>query len=804
MLDDIRFGARTFLRNPGFAALAGLTLALGIAANTAMFSVVNGVLLRPLPFADPDRIVVINTPSAARTDGSHSARDFEDLIREQQSFSALAGYRTDLFAVVAPTGQALQFEGVHVTAGFFDVFGVSAAAGRAFTMEADRRAGGSRVVISGKAAAALAADPESLVGQSVQVNSVSTLIVGVMPNAFSFPDDDTDVWLLASQDVPPSPLGDATTDRELRYFHAVARLRSDRSAAAIQGDLDRIAAQLNAQRQADAEPRRLTVTPLHDDMVEGVSAAIVILQIGVGVVLLIACVNISSLLIARTTGRQRELAVRAALGAGRLRILRQLLTESLLLGVVGGALGLLCGQWGVSALIRVLPDTLPRVGEVAVDGTVAVVTLVAAVLASVLFGAVPALQASTTSAAGVLRATDGRTMTGRSMSRSALVVVEVALTLVLLVAAGLLSSSLSRLQEVDPGFDAAGVTVGNIGIPQTRYADGDQQSAFYRRLLEELATRGEFESVATGFPAPLSGDNASGTFSIVGRSTPAGAERPFAHLNNASPGFFRTMGIPIVEGRGFEDGDLTGPPVAVVSATLARKYWPTEGALGRQLTFDEDSTDPPFTIVGVSGDVRQLGLRDEAPPLIYFPYTQFPLPFATVAVKSAVPDDVAAAGLTAAVRAVDPDAPLPNIRSLRSVVDQSLADDRFRAFVFGVLAFVALALAAVGVYGLVSYSVAQHTREIGIRVALGASPRQVLTSTVSTGATLALLGVGVGLIGAWFAAQALSRFLFGVGAADPATFVGVSAILIVVAMCASYLPARRALRVDPVTALRAE
>lgn len=801
MLDDFRIGLRTFVRKPGFAALAVVTLALGIAANTAMFSVVNGVLLRPLPFPDPDRVVVVNMPSPARANGSHSAPDFLDLARAQQSFTALAGYRADLFAVISPTEDALQFEGAHVTAAFFDVFGMAAEAGRPLTSSADADAGGGRAVLSHAAAARMAEDVSTLVGTSLKVNGVSTLIVGVMPAAFNVPED-AGIWMLSATDVPPSPLGGATDDRELRYFQAVARVFPDRSDAAVEGDLNRIADDLNRQRGADAEPRRITVTPLHDQMVGSVRGAILILQMGVGVVLLIACVNISSLLIARTTGRQRELAVRAAMGARGARLIRQLLTESVILGVVGGALGLLLGQWAVTALVGMLPSNLPRTGDIAIDGTVAIATLVAAMTASVLFGALPAMQASRTSAAMVLRATDGRTMTSRSRSRSVLVVLEVALTLVLLVAAGLLSSTLAHLQRVESGFDVNQVTVGNFGIPQTRYPDSSAQIAFYRRLTDALEQRSEFSSAALAFPAPLGAENASGTFNVVGRPTPPGGERPFGYLNSISPDYFTTMGIPIVEGRPFSAGDLGDVRVAIVSEATARRYFPDGDALGGEISFDEG--DPPFTIVGISGDVRQLGLREEPPALIYFPYSQFPLPFMTLSVKSALPDGLVAEALAAVLKDVDAELPAPSIRTLSSVIDRSLADARFRTFVFGVLAFVALALAAVGVYGLVSYSVAQQTRDIGIRVALGASPRQVLSTIVIGGAVLALTGVGLGLVGAWFAVRGLTSFLFGVGATDPAVFVGVSVVLLAVALLASYLPARRALRVDPMIALRAD
>jgi putative ABC transport system permease protein len=433
---------------------------------------------------------------------------------------------------------------------------------------------------------------------------------------------------------------------------------------------------------------------------------------------------------------------------------------------------------------------------------VAVATLLAAMVASIVFGALPALQASRTRAAMVLRATDGRTTTSRSRSRSALVVLEIALTLVLLVAAGLLSSTLAQLQRVDSGYAVDQVTVGRFTIPQTRYPDSDAQIAFYRRLTEALDTRPEFTSAALGFPAPLAGQNASGHFTVVGQATPPGDERPFGHINSVSPGFFKTMGIPILAGRAFEARDLGESKVAIISQTAARRYWPDTDPVGRQLRFDEGES--PFTIVGVTGDVRQLGLREDPPALVYFPYTQFPLPFMTLAARSPLSDAAVATALIDVLQQVDAELPVPNVQTLASLIDRSLADARFRTFVFGVLAMVALALAAVGVYGLVSYSVSQQTREIGIRVALGASPRQVLRTIVLGGALLALAGVAVGLVGALFVVRSLASFLFGVGTTDPTVFISVSLVLLAVATLASYLPARRALRVDPMTALRTE
>ena len=803
MLDDLRIGARAFLRQPGFAVLAIVTLAVGIAANTAMFSVVNGVLLQPLPFTDPDRVVVLQTSSPTREDSSHSATDFREIVREQQSLVALGGHRQDVFSVSLDSGQARLFQGSHVTPGFFDVFGVSAVAGRLFTAAADANAGGHRVVLRRQAALQLGSDVNEVIGRTVKVNSVSHEIIGVVADRFRVPEN-AELWILSATDVPPSPVPGENADRDMRYFQAAARVRADLSEAAVQADLARVAALLNGRRRPESESRRLVALPMQEELVGPVRPAIMMLQAGVGLVLLIACVNISSLLIARTSGRERELAVRAALGARGTRLMRQLLTESLILGGAGGALGLLLGQWGVTGLLRVLPRNVPRTDTIAIDGTVAVVTILTAMIASVVFGALPALHASRANASAVLRSSGSRTATSRSGSRSVLVVAEIALTMVLLVSAGLLAGSLAQIEAVDPGFTAEGAVVAPIAIPQSRYPTADAQSAGYARLLEALSARPELGASAIGFPGPLQGDNASGTFVIPGRVITKEADRPFAHLNAVSPRYFDAMGIPIRAGRAFTDADLTGPPTVIISETMARRHWPDGDALGRSLSFEDDGSEA-FRIVGISGDVRQLGLRKDAPPLVFFPYTRFPLPFTNIVVRTDVSESVVRAAIGDVLKAVDSELPLPTqMRSLPDIVSRSVADARFRSLMFSVLGLVALALATVGVYGLVSYSVAQQTREIGIRVALGAAPRQIVTTVVKEGAVLGVLGVAFGLGGAWFATRALEGFLFGVGSADLTTFAAAGGLLVAVALLASYLPARRAMRVEPTVALRAD
>lgn len=808
MLNDLRYAVRTLFKNPGFTLVAVITLALGIGANTAIFSVVNGVLLRPLPFHEPDRIVRVSTSTADEPRSNHSAGEFIDLRREQQSLQAVAGYRPLPFTVAARTGEASQLVGAFVTAEFFDVFGVPAAIGRRFSGAEDTAPGDRRVVLSRRAWKQLYGERSDAVGLPLRVNGQVHTLVGVLPSQAEWPAG-ADIWVLSEREVPPSPLDlpQEAADREVRYFEAVARLKPGVTLAQAQQDVSRVATLLHARDAPTAARRDFRLFDLREDIVGDVRFGLLLLQAAVGLVLVIACANVSSLLIARATGRRRELAIRAALGAGRGRLVRQLLTESALLGITGGLAGLLVGAWMIGLLTRVLPDTVPRGGEISLDRVVALVTILAAIGTGLLFGVLPALQASQTQAQTALKQGGDRGGTSgmRALGRSTLVVAEVALTLVLLAGAGLLLNSLLRLQRVESGLRPENATVVGLVIPQSRYPTAAAQIGLYRRLLEGLGSRAGIQAVGIGFPGPLRGDNASGTLTIEGREATSPSDRPFANLGSVSGGFFAAMGIPIMAGRSFADSDgAKAPPVAIASAALARKYWPGENPIGKHLRFDDEAAAPWSTIVGVVGDVRQLGLHQDPPPILYLPYQQFPLPFTNITIRSSAPAGAIASLVRAELAAIDPDLPPGDTNALQAVLDESIAQPRFRTMLLTAFALAALLLAAVGVYGLISYSVVQRTREIGIRVALGAQPRQVLGQIMREGLLLAVAGVGLGLLGSLLAARVLSTFLFGVGAADPLTFGSVALLLLAVACLATYVPSRRALQVDPVTALRGD
>jgi putative ABC transport system permease protein len=793
----MRYAFRTLLQTPGFSIVAIATIALGIAANTAIFSVVNAVLLRPLPFRDESRIVKVLTSTADEPKSNHSAGDFLDIERNNRTFEALAGFRADVAAVAVNPGEPKQLQALWVTSSFFDVFRTPAALGRTFSRAQNATPGERLVVLSDATWQQLFGTDAGAVGRRIRINGEAYTVAAVMPRGFQWPEG-TPMWMLSPKPVPPSPLDikdqDPLTNRDVRYFEAVGRLKPGVSLAGAQQDLHLLAMAFQQQHPDSSGGRDIRAVPVREDLTGGVRDALLVIQGAVGLVLLIA----------RATGKRRELAIRAALGAGRGHLLRQLLAESVVLGLAGGVTGLLLSAWLVVLLVRVLPGGLPRADTITLDRTVAIVTVVASLVTGLLFGILPALQASRAKAGEVIKNAGERGST-RARGRAVLVIVEIALTLVLLVGASLLGASFLHLQRVDPGFNAEHVTIAELGVPQTRYPKGSDQTRLYHRLLEGLSQRPELQAVGVGFPGPLHGASASGTFYIEGRSSTTRADKPFAHVGMVSGKYFAAMGIPLLAGRAFTDRDgQDAPGIAIVSAALAKRYWPGENPVGKRLRFDDKATEPWITVVGLIGDVRQLGLAEAPPTLLYFPYEQFALPFTTVAVRSSLPEGAVTSLLRAQLAAIDPDLPFGDTSSLQSVLTQSVDEPRFRAMLIGLFALLALILAAVGVYGLISYTVTQRTREIGIRVALGAAPRQVLLPVVREGITLALAGIGIGLVGALLAARALSSFLFGVGASDPLTFAGVALLLLAVATAASYVPSRRALRVDPMVALRAE
>jgi putative ABC transport system permease protein len=805
MSNDLKYALRSLLKNPGFAIVAILTLTLGVGANTAIFSVVNGVLLRPLPFADPDSIVQVwvTSPDEPRT--NHSAGDFLDLQRGNRTLAKLAGYRQDPVTISVDGSDPVGVRAVIVTADYFDVFGVPPVAGRTSYGSGSGASAPSVVLNEAAWARHLGSDPNA-VGRAIRINDVPHTIVGIMPRSFDYPDR-SNLWVLSPKPVPPPSIevpGDLLTNRDVQYFLGVARLKPGVSIDQAEADLSTITKRLAEQFPKSHARRGVALQRLHEQIVGDVQRTILVLLAAVGAVLLIGCANIASLLLARASGREREFAVRAALGASRGQLIRQLIAESLLLGAGGGLLGIFAGSWAIALLRRLLPAGTPRVEEITLDATVMSAAMAVALLSALVFGIVPALQASRADASGALHEGDrGSSAGGRQARTRVLVVAEVAVTLVLLVTAGLLVNSFVRLQRVDPGFSVDQVTLVGAVLPTTKYPDGRRQVAFYEAVLENLDGRSDVPSAAVVFPSPLNRSQASSTFVIEGRD-PSRAEKPFASFASISPNYFRTIGIPLVAGRTFTPRDRAPlPPVVIVNAALARRYWPNEHAVGQRMRLGDDD-EQWMTVVGVVGDSRSLGLDQAPAPMFYLPIYQMPLPFMSIVVRSAAGTAAVASAVRSAQRAVDADLPLGTVRPLRDVVNAAVAEPRFRTTLVGAFAVMALVLAAVGVYGLISYGVAMRTREIGIRVALGAQPRQVLLPVIREGLMLTIAGIMLGALGSLAATRLLAGLLFEVDATDPLTFILAALALLTTGLIASYVPSRRTLNVDPLTALRAE
>ncbi len=809
MRNDIRYTIRSLSHAPGFTLVAVLTLAIGIGANTAIFSVVNGILLRPLPYPDSTQLVQVWSSSAPDPKSALAPADFLDFERGNHSFTALAGYRDDALTIAVPGGEPIRVQGARVTAAYFETLGMTAALGRTFTHDADARAGEPLIVLSHTLwAQQFASDPQ-VAGRRVRIDGVPHTIAGVMPGAFNFPEG-CQAWVLSPKPVPLPPMdvpGDLLTNRDVHYFRALGRLKPPVTADVARADLATIAEDL-AQRFPESNGGRgIGIEPLHDTIVGNVRLALFLLLGAVGLVLLIACANIASLLLARASGRQREFAIRAALGAARSRLVRQLITESLMLGGMGGIAGLLLGYWAIALLLSIMPDGIPRVDQIELDARVAAVTIVTAFASALLFGVIPALHASRADASLALRDADRATTGGRqrARTRAALVLAEIALTCILLVSSGLLLNSLMRLQHVDPGFRTDRVTLISLPVPLARYPDGKRQVAFYRQTLEALEQRPEIQSAAILFPSPIEGRNAQGTLTIEGQPVLKRADRPFAALASISEKYFQTLGIPLVEGRAFTKYDRDpAPAVAIVNATFARKYFAGQDPVGHRVRFSEEGGDDWITIVGVAADSRNVGLKDPPTPLLYLPYDTFPLAYLSIATRSTAGSGVVASIARREVKKIDPDMGIDRIVPLSDVVQGSVAEPRFRTLLLTAFAMIGLVLAAVGLFGLMSFTVVQRTREIGIRIALGARPQQVVGPVVREGLLLAAAGLALGLAGSFAATRFLAAFLFDVHRTDLATYAAVAAVLLGVAFVATYIPSRRAARIDPITALRTD
>jgi putative ABC transport system permease protein len=800
---DLRYAARGLRARPGFATVVLLTLALGIGANTAIFTVVDAALLRSLPYADADRLVHLWESSPTGTDRAEASYpDFVDWQRGQSVFDGLGGYQTN---AVALTGRdvPLMVLVTYVTPGFFDVLRVRAAVGRTFHEGHDRI--GDRAVVVGHAfwQRELGGDPR-VVGQTITLGGTPHMVIGVLPSDFHFARaEGGDVWVLTDLSRP------YMTRRGVHWLYTIARMKDGVTLPQARVAMTAVARGI-AERHPDTHTgRSATIVPLRDEFVRGIRPLLLVLLSAVSLVLLVACANVAGLLMARASARQQELAVRAALGAGRARIVQQLLTESVLLAALGGALAVLLAQGGVRALVNALPEqqrlAMPYLAHLGIDLRVLGYALLIALVTGVMFGLVPAVQASRPALAPTLKA-GGRTTGGqRRTTRNALIIGEFALTLVLLVGAGLLTQSLVRLLRIDPGFRPHRVLTAAVLLPQTKYPQSTRILAFFDELTTRTRALPGVTAVGLTSRLPLDWGNST-VYVVAGKLLPTPRERPVASAREVSSGYFETMGIPLIDGRDFTEQDgPNAPRVIVVNQALVRQQFRGKSAVGERVAFNSEGRGPFYTIAGVVGNVPIAQLDETPTPTIYFPHQQQAENGMFLVVRTAGDPAKVAAALRAVVRSIDPELPLAAVSTMeRNIANsQSVFMRRYSMLLVGAFALLALVLSVVGIYGVISYGVVQRTQELGVRVALGAQRRDIVLMVLRDGAVLAAGGVVIGGLAALWLTRFLRSLLFGIQATDPLTYVAVASLLVGVALLASYLPARRATRVDPLLALRA-
>jgi putative ABC transport system permease protein len=795
---DLRYAVRMLLKNPGFTLIAVITLALGVGATTAIFSVVNAVLLRPLPFSDSERLVDLNETfkhGSGSGLGSVSVPTLEDWQRQSDVFQGIASYWFTNFNLQLGDNPQ-RVSGVNVSANYFNVLGVSPALGRAF-LPGEDSAGNDRVVIlsDGLWRSSFNADPR-IINRQVPLNGQNYTVVGVMPPDLASLYRSVQLW---------SPLVFTEKehgDRGNHKYSVIGRLKPGITLTQAREQMDVIARRLEQQYQKYQNGRGVSVT-LVEERVANLRPALLMMMAAVGFVLLIACTNVANLLLARAAGRYREIAIRSALGAGSLRLVRQFLTEGLLLSILGGTLGVGLAWWGIGLLGTLAFPFLPRSQDIRIDSRVLLFTLLVSVGTSVIFGLVPALQSARINVQDALKDRSNSSSLGGWL-RSLLVVAEIAAAFVLLIGAGLLIRSFVRLRQVDPGLKTENVMTAKLSLPREKYGDADSATRFDEQVLRRVAGLPGVDAAAIVSHLPVEEAGFNGDVTIEGKTYPNN-QGPIAELRVVSPDYFRATSIPLLRGRFFTDQDRgDSQPVVIINETMAKQIWPGEDPIGKRVF-----QDPKATVVGIIADVRTYGLANKPFAEIYAPYTLKGFwPDMRWNMRLVVRSRLDEAGLAAALRrevqAVDAAQPVYDVRMMDAVIERTMLDRRLNMTLLAVFAALALTLALIGIYGVMSYTVAQQTREIGIRVALGAQSRAILKLVVGRGMFMTSLGLLIG-VGASFA---LTRFirtlLFGITATDPLTFVGVAVLLITVALLACYIPARRAAKVDPLVALRYE
>ena len=818
LLQDLRYGLRTLRKSPGFTVIALFTLALGIGANTAIFSIVNAVLLKPLPFPESEKLMFMT--SAFEKQGvtrnfATSYADFLDWRSTAKSFTAMASYHQDSFTL-AGMDQPLHVSGETVSGDFFSILGTQPLLGRGFTRD-EEKPGTRVVVLSHDLWQSAFHGDRGIIGRAITLYKDSYTVVGVMPSGFAFPLDaePPKLWRTLAvdsetKDPKNSPAATSPEQRGAHFLQVVARLKPDVPMDRAREEMNVIARGL-AKQYPDTNSKFTAVglTSELDHLVGKTRPRMVILLISVGVVLLIACMNVANLLLVRASRRNREIALRAALGAKRIRVVRQMLTESFVLALGGAIIGIPIAMWALKLFIALNAQNLPRIQNAGLDGNVLLFTAVIALLTSVVFGLVPALRASSPNLTEFMKEGRGTTASGSHQRlRGALVVMETAGGLVLLVVAGLLLRSFHRLLSVDPGLNPKNVLTLTFDLPDAKYND-QQQMDFYTQLVSRAANLPGVVSAGAVTPLPLSGNNAMITFQIEGRPVPK-SEEPSADIEIASPGFFKTLNIPMLRGRDFSERDDTkAPGVVVVNEAFAHKYFPNEDAVGKHITPGAaNSGKPPVReIIAVVGNVKNRSLESEEAPIYYVPSTQLNFGSMAVCLRTSNDPHSVVSAVRSVVSSMDPDLPVYDIKTMEEYLASSVATQRFNAMLLEAFAGLALLLTGIGLYGVIAYAVAQRTHEIGVRMTLGASRSQVVQMVLKSGLQLTGIGVATGLVLSLVAAKfatSFSSLLFGIKSTDVVTFSAVVGMVTAVSLLACYIPAYRASKVDPMIALRYE
>jgi putative ABC transport system permease protein len=817
-LQDLKHGLRILAKSPGFTAVAVLTLALGIGASTAVFSVVNAVLLKPLAYPNAERIVLPWRQAPAGVNLGYSEipwglDGFRRMQQDAKSFQELGAFKSDSFILTA-AGESARLDGMRVSAGFFPALGVEPALGRPFSAMEDSPGHEQEVILSNSLwRDHFGADP-GILQRTVELNGAAYSVIGVMPAGFAFPRKEEmpgsfefprEAALWVPLALPAAKLHPDDPDE----LAVIGRLRLGVTIAQAQAEMNILAKRLESENPRGTGWFNSRVTPLARQVAGDTRRPLLLIFAAIGVVLLIACANVANLLLMRAVGRQKEFTLRAALGAGRWRLIRQVLTESIALALVGGLLGIVLGETGILLVKDFGPPSLPRLQEIGFDARVFFFTLCVTLITGIIFGAAPALGAAGENMVETLK--EGGQRSGGSHAgarlRNAFLVSEVALAMILVIAATLLVRTFIGMLSVDPGFNPTRVLTFEVTLPATKYADTNHIVALYHEALERLRNVPGVESAGLVRTVPMGGAADSTGIRIPGRTRADFKDSPYAEYTIVSPGYFAAVGTPLLRGRDFLESDNADSRlVTVISNAMAKKYWANEDPIGKQVG-PGSLRYPLLTIVGIAADVKHLSLREEPGPEMYVLYNQEPWPSLLTmqfSLRTKADPSSVIGGAREAIRSLDPDLPIAKVASLETVVDASMTQPRFTMMLFAAFGGLALVLAAVGIYGVISYAVAQRTREFGIRMALGAQPTNVFGMVLGQGARIAGLGIFLGFIGAAAATRVMASLLFGVKATDPLTFAAVPAVLLGIALLACYVPARRAARVDPMAALRYE